>query len=182
MRHPMLKGLRFSKEKVIFVYSHLIYYCIRRKSNLNIIEKCSGDDEMLLAMMDDRENQNPNQLKKSQSIQADELKKLSLNKVENQSNTKNLQCSALSNEATSKAAKHFVSDKIVKENTNSKATVKSEPVEEVSEVATKKSKPSGEEANKADETKPAVVVAAPTNAAPKTAAAKKVNFNIMTNS
>ena len=81
---------------------------ILRKSNLNIIEKCAGeDDEMILAMMDDRENQNPNQLKKSQSIQADELKKLSLNKTEN-SSSKN--ATSLSNDSTNKVAtKHSAS-------------------------------------------------------------------------
>ena len=59
----------------------------------------------MLAMMDDRENQNPNQLKKSQSVQAEELKKLNLSKTASESCGKN--DSAASNEdSKSKAIKH----------------------------------------------------------------------------
>ena len=42
---------------------------------------------MMLAIMDDRENQNPNELKKSQSMQAEEIKKLNLSKNSNESST-----------------------------------------------------------------------------------------------
>ena len=35
---------------------------------------------MMMAIMDNRENQNPNQLKKSQSMQAEEIKKLAISK------------------------------------------------------------------------------------------------------
>ena len=70
---------------------------MKRKSNLNIIEKCSEDDEMIMALMDDRENQNPNQLKKSQSMQADEIKKLANSKSTNET-SKNTIATVTSNE------------------------------------------------------------------------------------
>jgi hypothetical protein len=82
MHHLISKGNKqfgvFIKIVLFNVYKY--FKTFKRKSNLNIIEKCSEDDEMMMAIMDNRENQNPNQLKKSQSMQAEEIKKLAISK------------------------------------------------------------------------------------------------------
>ena len=63
MHHLISKGNKqFGVIIKIVVFNFYKYFKkFIRKSNLNIIEKCCEDDEMMMAIMDNRENQNPNQ-------------------------------------------------------------------------------------------------------------------------
>ena len=76
---------------------------------------------MIMAMMDDRENQNPNQLKKSQSMQADEIKKLANSKSTNET-SKNTITTVTSNEnkTLTKPPTNVDTNKIVNDNVKGK--------------------------------------------------------------
>jgi hypothetical protein len=153
---------------------------IHRKSNLIVISKTivqsmdeGDDDEMMLKMMDNRENQNPNDLKKSQTLQADELKRLNLNSVVSSDHKPAVITGASKNKANQNSAASCLPTKSV--DTKVKAKVKDELYDDESEskesTTTKKAKLNSEEGKKTED------IAAKPAPAPAATASKQTGKN-----